>query len=82
MAVNPIFVIGVHLSEGFRQVHLLFCYDFWGNSGKTWVFRYESSECRYESERKVHIISFAVAEMLFFSTFVTRVGLQSILWTS
>lgn len=44
------------------------------------VFRYESGECRYESERKVHIISFAVAEMLVFSTFVTRVGLQSILW--
>lgn len=46
------------------------------------VFRYESGECRYESESKVLFVVFTIAEMLVFSTFVTRVGLQSILWTS
>ena len=46
------------------------------------VFRYESGEFRYESERKEYFLVFAVAEMLIFSTFVMKAGLQSILWTS
>ena len=38
MAVNPIFVLGVHLSEGFRLVHLCFVTSFRGDSGRILCF--------------------------------------------
>ena len=39
------------------------------------MFSYESGECCNESEERGHFLGFAVAEMLIFSTFVTRAGL-------
>ena len=53
MAVSPIFVLGVHLSLGLRQVHSYFRYDFGVRQRECLVFRYESGECRYESGGEV-----------------------------
>ena len=38
MAVNPIFVLGVHLSEGFRLVHLCLVTSLRGDSGRILCF--------------------------------------------
>lgn len=76
MAVSPIFVLGVHLSLGMRQVHSCFRYDFGVRQGSAWCFvtRVESVVTRVREKGRLY--SSCVAEMLIFSTFVTRVWLQ------
>ena len=53
----------------------LSCYDFAGRQRKDIVFRYESGECCNESEERGRFLGLSVAEMLIFSTFVTKAGL-------
>ena len=52
MAVNPIFVLWVHLSEGFRLVHLCLVTSLRGDSGRILCFvtRVESVVTRVRRE--------------------------------